>query len=113
MSCCRSCSSPWRPRTAAGGHVPSAHPPASLPVNVDVAIGRYFYPNRHLQITPIIELNTTTGISGSSAGETKSAILPLIRVKWLRWAVGVGVQVPITDARAFDIRPLFDVMYDY
>jgi cytochrome c553 len=80
---------------------------------LDVAIGRYFFPNPHLQITPMIELNTATRISGSSSGETRSAILPLIRVKWLRWAVGVGVQVPITGTRDFDVRPLFDVMYDY
>jgi mono/diheme cytochrome c family protein len=93
--------------------LPAGTSNSSSQANFDVAIGRYFYPNRHLQITPMIEFNTATGISGSSSGETKSAILPLIRVKWLRWAVGVGVQVPITDARDFDVRPLFDVIYDF
>ncbi|NGZ96679.1 MAG: hypothetical protein CV089_11250 [Nitrospira sp. WS110] len=93
--------------------VPAGTSNSSSQANFDVAIGRYFYPNRHLQITPMIEFNTTAGISGSSSGETQSAILPLIRVKWLRWAVGVGVQVPITDARDFDVRPLFDVIYDF
>lgn len=93
--------------------VPAGTSNSKSQANVDVAIGRYFYPNRRLQITPMIELNTTTGISGSSSGKTKSALLPLMRVKWLRWTLGVGVQVPITEGRDFDIRPLFDVMYDY
>ncbi|NWF72446.1 MAG: cytochrome c [Nitrospirae bacterium] len=79
----------------------------------NVAIGRYFFLDPRLQITPMIELNTTTSLSEPSYGETKSAILPLIRVKWLRWALGVGVQAPITDARDFEVRPLFDLIYDY
>ena len=81
--------------------------------NLDVAIGRYFLPSPQVQITPMVELNTATGLSGSSSGKTNSAILPLLRVKWLRWSVGIGAQVPITDARDFDIRPLIDVIYDY
>lgn len=93
--------------------VPAGTSNSKSQANVDVAIGRYFYPNQRLQITPMIELNTATGISGSSSGETRIAILPLLRVKWLKWAVGIGVQVPITDARDFDIRPLFDVIVDY
>jgi mono/diheme cytochrome c family protein len=93
--------------------VPAGTSNSSSQANLDVAIGRYFYPNPRLQITPMIEFNTATGISGSSSGKTRSAILPLLRVKWLGWAVGIGVQVPITDARDFDIRPLFDVIVDY
>jgi len=93
--------------------VPAGTSNSSSQANFDVAIGRYFFPTPRVQITPMIEVNTTTGISGSSAGKTNSAILPLLRVKWLRWAVGIGAQVPITDARDFDIRPLFDVIYDY
>jgi mono/diheme cytochrome c family protein len=80
---------------------------------LDVAIGRYFFPDPRLQITPMIEFNTTTRISGPSYGETKSAILPQVRVKWLVWALGIGVQVPITDARDFEVRPLFDLVYEY
>jgi mono/diheme cytochrome c family protein len=80
---------------------------------LDVAIGRYFFPDPRLQITPMIEFNTTTRLSGSSPGETKSAILPQVRVKWLVWALGVGVQAPITDARDFEVRPLFDLVYEY
>jgi hypothetical protein len=80
---------------------------------VDVAIGRYFVPDPRLQITPMIEFNTTTRISGPAYGETKSAILPQVRVKWLVWALGVGVQAPITDARDFEVRPLFDLVYEY
>lgn len=93
--------------------VPAGTSNSSSQANVDVAIGRSFSLNRRLQVTPMIELNTTTGISGPLSGETKSAILPLIRAKWLKWTIGVGVQVPITDTRDFDVRPLFDVMYDY
>ncbi len=93
--------------------VPAGISNNSSQANVDVAIGRSFSLNRRLQVTPMIELNMTTGISGPWSGETKSAILPLIRAKWLKWTIGVGVQVPITDTRDFDVRPLFDVMYDY
>ena len=93
--------------------VPAGMSNSSSQANVDVAIGRYFFPTPRVQITPMIELNTATRISGSSSGETQSAILPIIRVKWLRWAIGIGVQVPITDRRGFDVRPLFDVIYDY
>jgi mono/diheme cytochrome c family protein len=80
---------------------------------LNVAIGRYYSPDPRLQITPMIEFNTITRISGPATGETKSAILPQIRVKWLVWALGVGVQVPITHARDFEVRPMFDVVYEY
>jgi mono/diheme cytochrome c family protein len=80
---------------------------------LDVAIGRYFFPDPRLQITPMIEFNTTTRISGPSYGETKSAILPQVRVKWLVWSLGVGAQAPITRARDFAVRPLFDLVYEY
>ena len=61
----------------------------------------------------MIEFNTITRISGPSTGETKSTILPQVRVKWLVRALGVGVQMPITDAREFEVRPMFDVVYEY
>lgn len=93
--------------------VPAGTSMSNAQANLDVAIGRYFLPSPQVQITPMVELNTATGLSGSSSGKTNSAILPLLRVKWLRWSVGIGAQVPITDARDFDIRPLIDVIYDY
>lgn len=79
----------------------------------DVAIGRYFSPDPRLQITPMVEFNTNTRVTGPAYGETKSAILPQVRVKWLVWSMGVGVQAPITDARDFEVRPLFDLVYEY
>ena len=93
--------------------VPDGSSNSNSQAKLDVAIGRYFFPDPRLQITPMIELNTTTRISGPSYGETKSAILPQVRVKWLVWALGVGVQAPITDARDFEVRPLFDLVYEY
>jgi hypothetical protein len=93
--------------------VPDGSSNSNSQAKLDVAIGRYFSPDPRLQITPMIELNTTTRISGPSYGETKSAILPQVRVKWLVWALGVGVQAPITDARDFEVRPLFDLVYEY
>ena len=78
-----------------------------------MAIERYFSPDPRLQFTQMIEFNTITRLSGPSQGETKSAILPQVRVKWLVWSLGVGVQVPITDARDFEVRPLFDLVYEY
>lgn len=61
--------------------VPAGTSNRSSQANVDVAIGRYFFPTPRVQITPMIEVNTATGLSGSSSGETQSAILPLLRVK--------------------------------
>jgi len=90
--------------------VPDGSSNSNSQAKLDVAIGRYFSPDLRLQITPMIELNTTTRLSGPSYGETKSAILPQVRVKWLVWALGVGVQAPITDARDFEVRPLFDLV---
>jgi hypothetical protein len=80
---------------------------------LDMAIGRYIFQDPRLQITPMIEFNTTTHQSGSSYGETKSAILPQVRVRWLVWSLGVGAQAPITRAREFGVRPLFDLVYEY
>jgi mono/diheme cytochrome c family protein len=93
--------------------IPDGSSNSNSQAKLDVAIGRYFFPDPRLQITPMIEFNTTTRLSGPSYGETKSAILPQVRVKWLVWALGVGVQAPITDARDFEIRPLFDLVYEY
>lgn len=56
--------------------VPERSSNSTSQAKLDVAIGRYFFPDPRLQITPMIELNTTTRISGPSYGETKSAILP-------------------------------------
>jgi cytochrome c553 len=93
--------------------IPDGSSNISSGAKLDVALGRYFFPDPRLQITPMIELNTTTRLSGPSSGETKSAILPQVRVKWLVWSLGVGVQAPITRARDFEVRPLFDLVYEY
>jgi len=79
----------------------------------DVAIGRYFQPDPRMQITPMVEFNSETPLNGPSRGETKSAVLPEIRVKWLEWGAAFGVQVPITGARDFDTRPMFDIFYEF
>ena len=79
----------------------------------DVAIGRYFQPDPRMQITPMVEFNSETPLNGPSRGETKSAVLPEIRVKWLQWGAAFGVQVPITGARDFDTRPMFDIFYEF
>jgi mono/diheme cytochrome c family protein len=79
----------------------------------DVAIGRYFQPDPRLQITPMIEFNSETHMTGAAKGETMSAVLPEVRVKWLQWSAAVGVQVPMTGLRDFDVRPLFDIVYEY
>jgi len=79
----------------------------------DIAIGRYFQPDPRLQITPMVEFNSETRMTGAAKGETMSAVAPEIRVKWLQWSAGMGVQVPITRLRDFDVRPLFDIVYEY
>lgn len=79
----------------------------------NVAIGRYFQPDPRLQITPMVEFNSETSLVGSARGDTKSVILPQLRVLWLQWSAGVGVEVPITALRDFDVRPMFDVTYEY
>jgi len=79
----------------------------------DIAIGRYFQPDPRLQITPMVEFNSETRMTGTARGATMSAVLPEVRVKWLQWSAAVGVQVPITGLRDFDVRPLFDIVYEY
>ena len=79
----------------------------------DIAIGRYFQPDPRLQITPMVEFNSETRMTGAAKGDTRSAVAPEIRVKWLQWSAAVGVQVPITGLRTFDVRPLFDIVYEY
>ncbi len=79
----------------------------------DVAIGRYFKPDPRMQITPMVEFNSETPLNGPTSGETRSVVLPEIRVKWLQWGVAVGVQVPITGVREFDTRPMFDFFYEF
>jgi len=82
-------------------------------VRYDVAFGRYFQPDPRLFITPMVEFNTESRLAGPSKGETKSNVLPEVRVQWLRWSLGVGVQIPISHVKDFDYRPLFDVVYEY
>jgi len=116
----------WEPFVRAGwdwhqvviqGNVILEFPQKTADVNsliaYDVAVGRYFQPDPRLQITPMVEFNSETSLVGSAMGDTKSAILPQLRVNWLRWSAGVGVQVPITGLRDFDVRPMFDVTYEY
>ena len=52
-------------------------------------------------------------ISGPLKGVTISNVLPEVRVQWLRWSMGVGVQMPISHLKDFDYRPLFDIIYEY
>ena len=61
----------------------------------------------------MIEFNSETHMTGAARGETMSAVLPEVRVKWLQWSAAVGVQVPMTGLRDFDVRPLFDIVYEY
>jgi hypothetical protein len=61
----------------------------------------------------MIEFNSETHITGAAKGDTMSTVAPEIRVKWLQWSAAVGVQVPMTGLRDFDVRPLFDIVYEY
>jgi mono/diheme cytochrome c family protein len=79
----------------------------------NLAVGRYFQPDPRLQITPMVELNSETSLDGPGRGDTKSAVLPQLRVLWLLWSIGIGVEVPITGPRDFDVRPMFDITYEY
>jgi len=79
----------------------------------DVAIGRYFQPDPRLLITPMVEFNSETSLVGSARGDTQSTILPQLRVQWLQWSAGVGVQVPLAGSRDFDVRPMFDITHEY
>ncbi len=82
-------------------------------VQNDIALGRYFQPDPRLYITPMIEFNTESRIAGSSKGETRSNVLPEVRLQWLRWSLGAGVQLPVSHLKDFDYRPLFDLVYEY
>jgi hypothetical protein len=61
----------------------------------------------------MVEFNNETSLNGSGQGETKSTILPGLRVKWLQWSAGFGAQVPITELRDFDYLLMFDITYEY
>jgi hypothetical protein len=78
-----------------------------------VAVGRYFQPDPRLRITPMAEFSSETLLVGSNVGDTKSVVLPQLRALWLQWSAGVGVEVPVTGLRDFNVRPMFDVTYEY
>jgi mono/diheme cytochrome c family protein len=82
-------------------------------VRSDIALGRYFQPDPRMFITPMVEFNTESRIAGPSKGETRSNVLPEVRLQWLRWSLGAGVQLPVSRLKDFDYRPLFDLTYEY
>ena len=116
----------WEPFVRAGwdwhqvviqGNVVLEFPQKTADINsliaYNLAVGRYFQPDPRLQITPMVEFNSETSLFGSAMGDTKSTILPQLRANWLKWSGGVGVQVPLTGLRDFDVRPMFDITYEF
>jgi len=79
----------------------------------DLALGYEYEPDPRLEIVPMVELNTETALNGEEGGRTISAVLPELRVDWLTWSAGAGVQFPFTHLKNDDIQVLFDVTYEY
>jgi mono/diheme cytochrome c family protein len=79
----------------------------------NLALAYEFEPDPRLEIVPMVELNTETALNGPDGGRTLSAVLPQLRIDWLTWSAGAGVQFPFTHLKDFDIRVLFDVTYEY
>jgi len=79
----------------------------------NVALGYELEPDPRLEVVPMVELNTETLLNGADGGRTFSAVLPQLRLKWLAWSTGAGVQVPFTPVKEFDLRVLFDLTYEY
>jgi len=79
----------------------------------DLALGYEYEPDPRLEIVPMVELNTETALNGDDGGRTLSAVLPQLRVDWITWSAGAGVQFPITHLKDDDIKVLFDVTYEY
>jgi mono/diheme cytochrome c family protein len=79
----------------------------------NLALAYEFEPDPRLEIVPMVELNTETALNGPDGGRTLSAVLPQLRIDWLTWSAGAGVQVPFTHTKDFDIRVLFDLTYEY
>ncbi len=55
-------------------------------VRYDLAFGRSFHPDPRLTVTPMFEVNSETHLMGSAGGDTKSAVLPELRV--MEWGAG-------------------------
>jgi cytochrome c551/c552 len=70
-------------------------------------------PDPRLEIVPMVELNSETAMNGPDGGRTMSAVLPEVRLKWLTWSAGAGVQYPFTHLKEFDVRALFELTYEY
>jgi len=79
----------------------------------NLALAYEIEPDPRLEIVPMVELNTETALNGPDGGRTLSAVLPQLRVDWLTWSAGAGVQIPFTHLKDFDIRVLFDLTYEY
>jgi mono/diheme cytochrome c family protein len=79
----------------------------------DLALGYEYEPDPRLEIVPMVELNSETLLNGEEGGRTLSAVLPELRVNWITWSAGAGVQFPFTHLKDYDIQVLFDVTYEY
>ena len=79
----------------------------------DLALGYEYEPDPRLEIVPMVELNTEMALNGDDGGRTLAAVLPQLRIKWLTWSAGAGVQFPFTHLKNYDIQTLFDVTYEY
>ena len=79
----------------------------------NIAMAYEFEPDPRLEIVPMVELNSETALNGPDGGRTMSAVLPELRLKWLTWSAGAGVQVPFTHLKDFDLRAMFDLTYEY
>jgi mono/diheme cytochrome c family protein len=79
----------------------------------NLALAYEIEPDPRLEIVPMVEVNSETALNGPDGGRTLSAVLPQLRLDWILWSLGAGVQIPFTHLKDFDIRVLFDLTYEY
>ncbi len=116
----------WQPSLRAGwqrGHlvtqvdtrvtIPSETSDENAKVRYNLALGYLIEPDPRLQVTPMIEITNESRINGPNSGDTLSTVVPQIRIKWLKWSTGLGVQMPVTQRKDFVLRTLFDLTYEY
>lgn len=116
----------WQPSLRAGwrkGHlvtqvdtrvtIPAETSNENTKIRYNLALGYMIEPDPRLEVTPMIEIVNQSRVNGPNSGETLSTAVPQIRIKWLQWSTGFGVEVPVSHKKDFDFRALFDLTYEY
>jgi len=92
--------------------IPAESSDINTRLRYNMALAYVFQPDPRLEVVPILELTNETRLNGPQDGRTTRTVVPQFRIKWLQYSAGFGVQIPLAHA-GFDLRPLFDLTYEY